>query len=118
MNPDLSYQERQFQKGLRQELVRRKSTGKTSIVICNGQIVKLVQRDTSMTGHPPSTATDRVNRSLASAPHQSSWYAIFFLWWFGEIKIFYTNIDQFLNKKDEFEMAIAGDEPDIIFINL
>ena len=28
MNPDLSYQERQFQKSLRQELVRRKSTGK------------------------------------------------------------------------------------------
>ena len=28
VNPDLSYQERQFQKGLRKELVRRKYTGK------------------------------------------------------------------------------------------
>ena len=31
------------------------------------------------------------------------------------LKIFYTNIDQFLNKKDE-KMAIAGNEPDIILI--
>ena len=72
MNPDLSYQESQFQKGLRQELIRRKSTGKKGIAIRSGQIVKLIQCDTSMTGHPPSTATDRINRSPASAPHQSS----------------------------------------------
>ena len=32
------------------------------------------------------------------------------------LKIFYTNVDQFLNKKDELEMAIAGDGPDIILI--
>ena len=59
VNPDLSYQERQFQKGLRQELVRRKSTGKKGIVIHNGQIMKLVQHDTPTTGNPPPI--DRIN---------------------------------------------------------
>ena len=70
VNPDLSYQERQFHKGLRQELVRRKFTGKKGIVIRNGQIMKLVQHDTPTTGNPPPV--DRVNRSPTSAPHQSS----------------------------------------------
>jgi len=30
--------------------------------------------------------------------------------------ILYTNIDQFLNKRDDLELAIAGNEPDIILI--
>ena len=53
VNPDLSYQERQFQKGLRQELARRKSTSEKGILIYNGQIVNLVQHGTPTTGNPP-----------------------------------------------------------------
>ena len=53
VNPDLSYQERQFQKGLRQELARRKSTGEKGTLIYNGQIVNLVQHGTPTTGNPP-----------------------------------------------------------------
>ena len=33
------------------------------------------------------------------------------------LKILYTNADQFLNKRDQLSMLIAGDEPDIIIIN-
>ena len=32
-------------------------------------------------------------------------------------KILYTNADQFLNKRDQLSMLIAGDEPDIIIVN-
>jgi len=32
------------------------------------------------------------------------------------IEYFYTNINQFLNRKDDLETAIAGNEPDIILI--
>ena len=32
------------------------------------------------------------------------------------MKIFYTNADQFPNKRDELLMIIAGNEPDIILI--
>ena len=32
------------------------------------------------------------------------------------LDILYTNIDQFLNKRDDFSLAIAGNEPDIILI--
>jgi len=32
------------------------------------------------------------------------------------LNILYTNIDQLLNKRDDLEMAIAGNEPDIILI--
>ena len=46
---------------------KKKFTGKKGIVIHNGQIVKLVQRDTPTTGNPPST--NRVNISPTSAPH-------------------------------------------------
>ena len=34
-----------------------------------------------------------------------------------KLKIFYTNIDQFLNEKYDLEMAIAGTNPDIILIS-
>ena len=33
------------------------------------------------------------------------------------LKVLYTNADQFLNKRDQLSMLIAGDEPDIIIIN-
>ena len=70
MHPDLSYQERQFQKGLRQELVRRKSTGKKV----------LLMHHTSLPDAPSFFSSD-----------------------LKRLKIFYTNIDQSLNKKDALE---------------
>ena len=33
------------------------------------------------------------------------------------LKILYTNADQFVNKRDDLLMLIAGNEPDIILIN-
>ena len=35
----------------------------------------------------------------------------------SDLKILYTNADQFVNKCDDLLMLIAGNEPDIIFIN-
>ena len=32
------------------------------------------------------------------------------------LKIFYTNADQFVNKRDDLQMRIANDEADMIFI--
>ena len=36
---------------------------------------------------------------------------------FQSLTVFYTNADQFLNKRDELQMFIAGNEPDIILIS-
>ena len=36
---------------------------------------------------------------------------------FQSFKVFYTNADQFLNKRDELQMFIAGNEPNIILIS-
>lgn len=41
---------------------------------------------------------------------------IIFLTNFQSLIVFYTNADQFLNKRDELQMFIAGNEPDIILI--
>ena len=35
---------------------------------------------------------------------------------FQSLTVLYTNADQFLNKRDELQMFIAGNEPDIILI--
>ena len=34
----------------------------------------------------------------------------------NNLKIFYTNADQFLNKHDELTMLISNDKPDIILV--
>ena len=34
----------------------------------------------------------------------------------SQLKIFYTNTDQFLNKRDDLLMLIANDEPDILIL--
>ena len=34
----------------------------------------------------------------------------------SQLKIFYTNADQFLNKRDDLLMLIASDEPDILIL--
>ena len=34
----------------------------------------------------------------------------------SQLKIFYTNADQFLNKRDDLLMLIANDEPDILIL--
>ena len=40
INPDLSYNERQVNRSLRQELSRRKEAGETDLIIYRGSIVK------------------------------------------------------------------------------
>ena len=34
----------------------------------------------------------------------------------NSLKVLYTNADQFLNKRDDFLLHIAGNEPDVIMI--
>ena len=102
--PDITSFERQKYHKLVEELRERRAQGETGLIIWNGSVIVKPPR---FDKPPPSSRT--------SQPVQSSWWIA----WFKELNqlsIFYTNIDQFLNKKDDLETAIAGNKPDIILI--
>ena len=63
INPDLSPQEREYQKNLRAELHRHRTAGEQNLVICRGQIVidqaqvmDATQSSAATTSHIPTTS--------------------------------------------------------------
>ena len=92
----MTRKEREAAKELRTELKRRLAAGEKDLTIRQGKIVQKV-----------ATNMDSEN---------STWLPSYGTNVKSNLKIFYTNADQFLNKRDELALLLSDEKSDIILV--